>query len=77
MIMQIGRKYGTETIDADGNITALHGCELKVSHLPDQDRDYWQAWVNGVQNDGLSRNEAIRNAFKSCQLKAKHETETK
>lgn len=65
----VGRKYGSETLDSDGNIVALHGCELRVVHLPDQEQegsDYWQAWVNGIQDDGLSRNEAIRNAYVKC-----------
>jgi hypothetical protein len=56
-------KYGSEALDSEGNITELHGCDLKVDHLPDGNSDYWQAWVNGVQDDGLSRNEAIRNAY--------------
>lgn len=66
------KKYGSETLDCEGNITALHGCELNVSHLPDHagnNRDYWQAWVNGVQDDGFSRNEAIRNAYQRSQQK--------
>ncbi len=60
------RKYGSENLDSEGNITAIHGCELKVSHLPDhagEHPDYWQAWVNGIQDDGLSRNDAIRNTY--------------
>ena len=54
-----------ETRDTCGNITAIANCTLEVSHLPDHsgpNSDYWQAWVNGVQDDGLTRNEAIRNA---------------
>lgn len=80
------RKYGSETLDSDGNIVALHGCELRVVHLLDQEAegsDYWQAWVNGVQDDGLSRNEAIRNAYarshdqKECLIRLRKHLESK
>lgn len=60
------RKYGTETLDCEGNVIAIHGCEVRVVHLPDHAGelpDYWQAWVDGVQGDGIARNEAIRNAY--------------
>lgn len=59
--------YGTATYDDNGNITALNGCELKVVHLPEAKvdlPDYWQAWVNDVQDDGTTRNEAIVNAYR-------------
>lgn len=60
------KKYGSATYDLSGNISALHGVDLKVIHLPDGKGilpDYWQAWVNGTQDDGVTQNEAILNAF--------------
>lgn len=66
----MSRKYGSPSYSSTGEITALAGCELKVIHLPDQKGefgDYWQAFVNGVQDDGVTRNEAIMNAFNRSQ----------
>lgn len=66
------RKYGTETMDSKGNVVAIHGCDMKVLHLPEKEPaglDYWQAWVNGIQDDGLTRNDAIRNAYKRSHSK--------
>ena len=63
-------KNGSECLDSEGSITARHGCERKVSRLSDHASKYqdcWEAWVNAVQDDGLSRNEAIRNAFDRSQ----------
>lgn len=55
---------GSFTKDSQGNITAIQGRTLKVSNLSDELRgSYFQAWVDGYQNDGFSHNEAVQNAL--------------
>jgi hypothetical protein len=61
------KKYGAPVFDSKGNITSLHGCELRFENFSDANSDYWLAWVNGVQDDGLTQNEAIENAYKRSQ----------
>ena len=41
-------------------IKTLHDPEGKMPNWP----DYWLAWANGVQGDGLTEAEAIENAKK-------------
>jgi hypothetical protein len=61
-------RYGCLAFNTDGNIVAINGMRLKVKHLPEQKgklSDYFMAWVNGVQSDGETHNEAVKNALKT------------
>lgn len=52
--------------DANGNITGIDGRALEVRDLSDwSDKHelYFQAWVDGYQNDGHTHNEAVENAL--------------
>ena len=53
--------------DIDNNIVGINGRSLKVVNLSDNKETYFQAWVDGYQNDGLSHNEAVNNALKLAQ----------
>lgn len=57
-------RYGTFMHDTENNIIGIHGRTLKVIDLSDSKETYFQAWVDGYQNDGLSHNEAVKNALK-------------
>lgn len=57
-------RFDTFAYDIDDNIVAISGRSLKVVSFTEKDGSpYFQAWVNGYQNDGLSHNEAVRNAL--------------
>jgi hypothetical protein len=61
-------RYGVQAVDANDNIVGINGMTLKVEHLPEQKgdlSDYFIAWVNGVQGDGETHNEAVNNALKT------------
>lgn len=61
-------KYGVQAVDLNSNIVGINGMTLKVEHLPEQKgelNDYFMAWVNGVQGDGESHNEAVNNALET------------
>lgn len=57
-------KFGTFMYDSENNVVGIHGRTLKVVNLSDKNEKYFQAWVDGYQNDGYSHNEAVRNALK-------------
>ena len=41
---------------------------LKVEHLPEHKgdlSDYFMAWVDGIQGDGETHNEAVKNALET------------
>jgi hypothetical protein len=66
-------KYGVKAVDIDNNIVGINGMQLKVEHLPEQKgelSDYFIAWVDGVQGDGESHNEAVENSLsaKTCHI---------
>ena len=50
--------------DIKNTIIGIHGRTLKVFDLSDDNESYYQAWVDGYQNDGYSQNEAVQNALK-------------
>jgi len=52
-----------------GNIIAIRDRTLKVEDLSEQNgsSSYFQAWVDGYQNDGLTHNEAVQNALDFAQ----------
>ncbi|KZN63351.1 hypothetical protein [Pseudoalteromonas luteoviolacea] len=60
-------KFGSFIYDIDNNIVGISGRSLKVVNLSDNKETYFQAWVDGYQNDGLSHNEAVNNALKLAQ----------
>ncbi len=62
-------RYGCHAFDAKNNIVGINGMTLKVEHLPEQkgELDYFMAWVDGVQGDGQTHNEAVNNALKAKQ----------
>ena len=64
-------KFDTFLYDQRNNISGIHGRTLKVIDLSDENGSYFQAWVNGYQNDGYSQNEAIKNALKFA-IEKKH-----
>lgn len=52
--------------DSNGNITDIDGRSLEVRDLSDwgdKHEPYFQAWVDGYQNDGLTHNDAVENAL--------------
>ncbi|NRA73067.1 MAG: hypothetical protein HRU24_18900 [Gammaproteobacteria bacterium] len=60
-----GRKWGTCSHDSQGNIISIADRTLEVKDLSNQAGEaYFQAWVDGIQDDGYSHNEAVRNALK-------------
>ena len=63
----MGIKYGAVTKNEKGDIVLLYGCELNVKDLTDENSDYFVASVNGVEDDGLTQNEAVLNAFNRSQ----------
>ncbi|MGK2231143.1 MAG: hypothetical protein ACI92O_000301 [Colwellia sp.] len=56
-------RYGTFMHDTKNNIVGIHGRTLKVANLSDDSEAYFQAWVDGYQNDGFTHNEAVKNAL--------------
>lgn len=55
------------TKDKNGNITEINGRTLVVKNLTaEAGEPYFQAWVDGRQNDGSTHNEAVENALKSA-----------
>jgi hypothetical protein len=62
----MSRKYGTSIKNTEGDIVEIVGCEISFTHLEEHKGDlddYWHATVNGTLNDGVTRNEAILNAY--------------
>ncbi|MEH6454881.1 MAG: hypothetical protein V7749_01035 [Cocleimonas sp.] len=64
--MSASRKFGAFGHDRNGNIISIHGRELKVENLSENNegKPYFQAWVDGAQDDGYTHNEAVENALK-------------
>jgi hypothetical protein len=63
--MSASRKFGSFGYDGNNNIISIQGRELKVDNLTEHaGKPYFQAWVDGVQDDGFSHNEAVENALK-------------
>lgn len=65
---RVGKKPTPEEYqhDKDGNIIAIQGRTLEVEDHSDGDphyESYFMAWVDGYQNDGLSHNDAVKNAL--------------
>lgn len=62
----LSRKYGSFSYDVNNNIVAIVGRNLKVENLTKESNGtpYFQAWVDGIQDDGSSHNEAVKNAIK-------------
>jgi hypothetical protein len=59
------RKFGSFSYDTNNNIVAIVGRDLKVDNLSeDGGEPYFVAWVDVVQDDGFSHNEAVENAIK-------------
>jgi len=54
-------------LDSEGNITSIEGRTLEVRDLTYEGScepsPYFQAWVDGYQNDGLTHNESVKNAL--------------
>ena len=64
--MSASRKFGSFGYDGNGNIISIQGRELNVENLSEKNEGepYFQAWVDGVQDDGYTHNEAVENALK-------------
>jgi len=61
-------RFGCQAFDVNNNIVAINGMTLKVEHLPEQKgdlSDYFMAWVDGIQGDGETHNEAVKNALET------------
>ncbi|MCZ4311048.1 hypothetical protein AB6D66_00595 [Vibrio pomeroyi] len=65
--MKTNRKFDSFSYDANQQIVAIHGRTLEVKELSEKGEAYFQAWVDGYQNDGLSHNEAVVNALNFAQ----------
>ena len=54
------------SFDVNNNIVGIVGRDLKVENLTKESNGtpYFQAWVDGVQDDCSSHNEAVENAIK-------------
>ncbi|WP_286824045.1 hypothetical protein [Idiomarina sp. UBA1919] len=53
-------------LDNQGNIVSIKGRTLEVDDQSEGDlhfEHYFQAWVDGYQNDGTSHNKAVKNAL--------------
>jgi hypothetical protein len=57
--------FGVFAYDVNHNIVAISGRTLKVLDFSkcDNKEPYFQAWVDGYQNDGNSHNEAVKTAL--------------
>ena len=65
--------FGTRAYDQNKNIVGINGMTLKVEHLSDQKgelTDYFIAWVDGVQADGETHNQAVENALEKRHTKS-------
>ena len=62
-------RFGTFLYDTNNNIIGINGRTLKVVNLSESNnkKPYFQAWVDGYQNDGFSHNEAVKSALDFAQ----------